>query len=364
MQDKRLCLVIPSLQAGGMERVMSELAGYFSLKGELELHLVLYDATREIFYSIPERIILHEPEFSFNNNWRLLNTLRTSHYLRKTIKHIKPDSILSFGEYWNSLVLISLLGLSFPIYISDRCSPEKQFSRFHTFLRKLLYPRATGIIAQTAKAKEMYFRQFGHHNIQVIGNPIRRITGVREEDRENIVLMVGRLIRTKHQDKLIELFLDLDIPDWKLILVGYDHLKQNNFERLQAIIDKKNAMGQVMLVGRQIDVDSFYRRSKIFAFTSSSEGFPNAIGEAMSAGLPAVAFDCVAGPAEMITDNHNGFLVPLFDFEQFQGKLERLMKDENIRTTLGRNASDAINRFSIPSIGEKYLQFILRNQQH
>jgi glycosyltransferase involved in cell wall biosynthesis len=175
--------------------------------------------------------------------------------------------------------------------------------------------------------------------------------------------MVGRLITTKHQDKLIELFLNLDIPEWRLVLVGYDHLKQTNFDRLQAIIDRNNGQKQVMLVGRQVDVDSFYKRSKIFAFTSSSEGFPNAIGEAMSAGLPAVAFDCIAGPSEMITDNHNGFLIPLFDYEQFREKLERLMKKEDLRASFGKNAREAVKLFSIPSIGEKYLQFILSDNR-
>jgi len=76
-----------------------------------------------------------------------------------------------------------------------------------------------------------------------------------------------------------------------------------------------------------------------------------------------VAFDCVAGPAEMIKNDHNGFLVPLFDYELFQGKLELLMKDKATREVLGKNASKDIRLFSINQIGEQYLQFILNNKQ-
>ena len=137
--------------------------------------------------------------------------------------------------------------------------------------------------------------------------------------------MVGRLIKTKHQDRLIEMFLELDYPGWKLALVGYDDLYQDNFKRLQAIIDQNNSQDKVVLVGREVDVDSFYRRSKIFAFTSSSEGFPNVIGEAISAGLPVVSYDCIAGPSELITQDQNGFLVPVFDDEQFREKLRLLI---------------------------------------
>jgi GalNAc-alpha-(1->4)-GalNAc-alpha-(1->3)-diNAcBac-PP-undecaprenol alpha-1,4-N-acetyl-D-galactosaminyltransferase len=358
MDKRKLCLVIPSLQAGGMERVMSELTWYFSHKSYIELHLVLYGITREVFYSIPGSIVLHKPSFEFNNKWRLIYTVRTILFIRKTIKKIDPESILSFGEIWNTFVLIALFGLNYPVFISDRCNPEKEFSSFHTVLRWALYPRAKGIVAQTEKAKEIYRIRFGHPNIRVIGNPIREINDINNTGKENIVLMVGRLIKSKNHDRLIELFLKIGIPDWKLILVGYDHLQQNIFNRLQKIIEQNHAERIVLLEGKQADVESYYTRSKIFAFTSSSEGFPNAIGEAMSAGLPVVAFDCVAGPSEMIINDRNGFLIPVFDYEQFQKKLELLMMQEDLRNYFGKNALEDIKKFSISIIGKQYLEFI------
>ena len=357
---KKLCLVIPSLQAGGMERVMSELANYFAAMNDLELHLVLYGITREIFYTIPDNLIIHKPRFRFNNKWRLYFTLKTLFYLRYTIKKIRPESIISFGELWNSFVLMALCGLKYPVYISDRCSPEKQFNVFHTFLRKLFYPRATGIIAQTEKAKEIYSAQIKHKNIRVIGNPIREIKVSHKPEKQNIVLMVGRLIKSKHQDKLIEMFAQVSPPDWKLLIVGYDHLKQQNMARLKALARDLNVDGRVVFLGKTDNIEEIYLKSSVFAFTSSSEGFPNAIGEAMAAGLPVVAFDCVAGPSEMIIDNHNGFLVPLFDYEHFQKKLELLMKNKDIRMAFGKNAREDIMQFSISQIAEQYLHFILR----
>ena len=78
MYQKRLCLVIPSLQAGGMERVMTELAWHFTTKRDLEVHLVLYGITREIFYSIPGNIIIHKPTFLFKNRFRFYYTIKTT----------------------------------------------------------------------------------------------------------------------------------------------------------------------------------------------------------------------------------------------------------------------------------------------
>ena len=360
---KRICLVIPSLQAGGMERVMSELATYFITKNDLELHLVLYGITREIFYKVSDSLIVHKPQFRFNNKWRLYFTVKTVFYIRHAIKRIDPDTILSFGELWNSFVLIAMFGLKYPVYISDRCSPERKFNTFHTLLRKLFYPRATGIIAQTAKAKEIYSAQIKHENIRVIGNPIREIKVNHKPEKQNIVLNVGRLIKSKHQDKLIEMFAQVSPPDWKLLIVGYDHLKQQNMARLQTLAKDLNVEQRVVFLGKMDNIEEIYLKSSVFAFTSSSEGFPNAIGEAMAAGLPVVAFDCVAGPSEMINDNHNGFLVPLFDYVLFQEKMELLMKDDKARAIFGKNASEDIRLFSISQIGEQYLQFILGNKQ-
>ena len=79
----------------------------------------------------------------------------------------------------------------------------------------------------------------------------------------------------------------------------------------------------------------------------------------MSAGLPVVAYDCVAGPSEMIKDGRNGFLVPVFDDEQFAERLDLLMSNEEMRKAFGKRAFEDIQSFSISKIGDKYLNFIL-----
>ncbi len=359
MDKKKLCLVIPSLQAGGMERVMSELAGYFTSTKDIEIHLVLYGITREIFYDIPDSLIIHNPLFSFNNKLRIFYTIKTLFWLRKTIKKIDPDSILSFGEYWNNFFLLSIIGLKYRTFVSDRSQPDKSLGRFHDKLRHWLYPTAKGLIFQTQKAKEIFLSGNTHNNVAVIGNPIKPANRVNlVSKKEKIVLMVGRLIKSKHQDKLIEMFANVSTQEWKLMLVGYDHLKQKNMERLQNLAKDLKIEKQVIFTGKQDNLEKIYLKSSIFAFTSSSEGFPNAIGEAMASGLPVIAFDCIAGPSEMITDAYDGFLIPLFDFDMFQLKLAQLMTDEGLREKLGLNARRSIERFSTEKISEAFYNFI------
>jgi glycosyltransferase involved in cell wall biosynthesis len=251
--------------------------------------------------------------------------------------------------------------LNYPVFVSDRCQPDKSLGRFHNKLRKWLYPRATGLIAQTSKAKEIYQNLFNHNNIRVIGNPIPEVNKpVYQSAKENIVLTVGRLIKTKNHDKLIELFVRINKPGWKLIIVGDNAQKQNQKSKLQALIRNLDAENKVILTGNQSNVEQYYLKSRIFAFTSESEGFPNVIGEAQSYGLPVISFDCVAGPSDLICDNENGYLIPLFDYNLFEEKLILLMNNEELRKQFGVHARESIKKFSSEYIGEQFFNFVLK----
>lgn len=354
----KICLAIPSLASGGMERVMTELIWNFSKRKNVELHLLLFGKEREIFYDIPTNISVHKPNFTFNDYQRKWNTFKTMFFIRKKIKVINPDTILSFGESWNNLILLSLKFTKYPIFVSDRCQPDKSLGKMQDMLRGWLYPRAKGIIAQTQKAKEIYKTMFKHNNIIVIGNPIRNIEQ-KQINRENIVVSVGRLIGSKNFDQLIDIFTKIDCKYWKLIIIGGDALKQHNSIILQQQIDRLKMNDRIVLAGTQKDVESYLLKSKIFAFTSSSEGFPNVIGEAMAAGLPVVSYDCVAGPSDLILDNRNGYLIPLFDKDAFRDKLEYLMKNPGIAAEMGARAQQDIKRFSTSCIGDKFYNAIL-----
>ena len=294
-----------------------------------------------------------------NNNFRVFESIKRLFFIRREIKHIEPDTILSFGTQWNNFVLFSLYGTIFPVYISDRGSPIRKYKITTELFKNIMYKKASGIIAQTNKAYEVTIKKFPHSNIKVIGNPIN-LTKYQSVKSENVILSVGRLISTKNHDRLIDIFSKLNATNWKLIIVGGDAIKENNYEKLKSIIKEKNLENKVLLLGNQKNVIQYYLSSKIFAFSSSVEGFPNVIGEALSSGLPVVSYDCVAGPSEMINNGENGFLVPLFDDNLFQQKLQLLINDEELRLKMGVNARKNITMFSNESIGQQYLNFISR----
>lgn len=358
MNNKTVVFAVHSLCPGGQERVMSILINEFSKYKGVDIQLIMFGDSPEIFYKIPDTIKVHMPDFKFNNQKRILSTIKSILFVRKRLRLINPDAVLSFGEYWNNFILLACVGLKIPVFVSDRNQPNKQLNRFHEVLRKLLYPGAKGIIAQTAIARDILFTKTKHKNITIIGNPITQFSG---EDRvkDNIVLSVGRLIDTKHHDELIRLFSRINNKNWKLIIVGDDAIKQKNKSKLERLIRELNMIDYIELAGNRKDVETFYSMSKIFAFTSSSEGFPNVIGEAMSAALPVVAFDCIAGPSEMIENDMNGFLIPLFNYTQFEEKLSSLMINDEMRQKMGESAKQSITAFDASHIAEKFYRFML-----
>lgn len=355
---KSICLIIHSIGIGGMEQVMHQLAENFSKRKDTRVDLILIGKERKLIYSLPFSVKVHRPSFKFDNSKRLFYTLRTIRFLRKKVKDIDPDTILSFGEYWNNLVLLSLYGLSYPVYISDRSEPGKDLGRMQNFLRKSLYPKAAGYIAQTKDAKKICQSREWNNNIRVIGNPIPKIHTNGQVEKENIVLSVGRLIKTKHFDQLIRMFVEIGNPDWKLVIVGGDAKKQSLSKELNRLIHDLDAENRVFLEGEQKNIDRYYQKSKIFAFTSSSEGFPNVIGEALSAGLPVVSYDCVAGPSDLINDGKNGFLVPVYNESKFKESLSDLMKNESLHLEMSREAKKSIEKFNPSSIADSFNNFI------
>lgn len=117
---------------------------------------------------------------------------------------------------------------------------------------------------------------------------------------------------------------------------------------------------RVLFWGEVSHIEEYYQRSDIFAFTSISEGFPNALGEAMAAGMACISFDCEAGPSDLIVDGENGFLIPENDHERYISKLKLLINNESIRKKLGKKAKLKASEFSFEKIGHQYFNFFQR----
>lgn len=352
VHEKSITLVIVSLPAGGAERIMSTLANQFVAMG-VKVNLVLL-MKQPRFYQLDERIRLIEPDFFIDQMGKARYTLRNFFWLRKLWKKLRSDAVLSFGGKYNSFVLLSALGKGQRIFVSDRSRPNISYGKVLDRLNPMVYRTATGIVAQTGAARKFAERSSRHPNVQVIPNPLP-VFGPTHEGREKIILNVGRFIFSKHQDWLVDYFEQLDAPGWRLQFVGDGPL----LDEVKARAERSPKHHSIEFLGNQSPVLPFYRKAGIFAFTSTSEGFPNSLGEAMSAGCPVVSFDCEAGPADLIDAPKNGILVEEGNHHHYLNALQALVDDPERRASMGKRAAEKIAVFDEEKIAQRYLNFLL-----
>lgn len=348
----KICLITPSMQKGGMERVLSILANYLSQKGCLVYIVCLISG--EIAYDLDGRVQVIAPKASYRGG--LSGKFASFIFLYKSLRRIAPDTSLSFSEVFNPLSIIAARFAGCKIYISNRSSPHRFHSVFKTLLTKLTYPLAGGLIVQTEYAKKIAAERKLNKNIAAIPNPLKQFNRNDSQSEKNIVVSVGRLVGSKYFDELIDIFEKADDKkEWHLVILGDGPERAN----LGKKIAEMRLQHRVLLKGAVDDVDRYLYEAKIFAFTSKSEGFPNALSEAIASPLPVIAYDCIAGPSDMIKDGENGYLVQIGNTALFEEKLRQLMNSKQVRSRFISNYEDYRQQFSQEKICGMYLEFIL-----
>jgi glycosyltransferase involved in cell wall biosynthesis len=115
----------------------------------------------------------------------------------------------------------------------------------------------------------------------------------------------------------------------------------------------------VVLTGFQHNPFSFISKADVFVLSSLFEGFANVIVEAMALGVPVISTDCPSGPAEIIKDGENGFLVPIGNAERIASICTLLLQDEDLRAYIKDNGSRRADSFSLTKMAEQYNSYFM-----
>ena len=319
-----------------------------------DIYLITLDS-KVPFYELKEKVTLDQAPVQITSSNKKKRFFTNGLWLRKTVKRINPDVVCSFGEKYNPYALLFLTGLNIPVYVANRASPLTYLRGIKGFITPFAYKLAAGVVLQTQKSKDLLQPRYIMKNTVVIGNPID--LDYPENEQKPIVLNVGSIGGDKNQDWLIEYFKDVrpSTPEgWQLHFVG-DGPNRSNCEQL---VKDKGIAESVVFQGIQKDPKPFYSQSAIFAFTSTSEGFPNALAEAMAAGCACIAYDCIAGPSDIIDNGVNGFLIPEGDEEQYKEKLKLLMNNPELRERFGKAAREKMKKFEASEVAERFFRFI------
>lgn len=203
-------------------------------------------------------------------------------------------------------------------------------------LRARLYPRVAAVVSLT-QADLPRFRSV-NANACVIYNAAHLRADHPALPVQPLVLAVGRHVAQKGFDLLLQAWAPVvaTLPEARLRIVGDGPLRAEH-ERLARTLGVSSS---VEWLAPTPQIEALYREATVFVLPSRYEGMPLALLEAQALGVPAVAFDCPTGPAEIITPD-TGRLVPAGDVAQLSAALLELLQSPALRA---RMAAAAIER--------------------
>lgn len=315
----KICFVTNTLTSGGAERVACLLANAWVALGHDVVILVTYAGHRKVEYTLDPSVAVrfigdksNQPAKG-HRAWPLRLMA-----LRNSIRDEDPGLVVSFLTNVNVTVLIATLGLNLAVIVSERAYPPlTPIPYVLNLARRVLYPLADHVVMQTQDGLEWLAYAIPRSRGAVIANPIRMpldqsTNGHSPQDvvsnDDCLILAVGRLGPEKQFEKVIAAFACLAPrnPAARLVIVGEGPLRGE----LQGLITAMGLDDRISLPGKTERMHDWYERADCFSMTSSTEGYPNALLEAVCYGIPCLALDCKTGPREILKDIEASILLP------------------------------------------------------
>lgn len=341
---KKLLIILPTLRAGGAERVLSFIAQNID-KNEFNTHLLVLGKSEEAAYDLG------------NSNFTFLNRTRVLTAIPQVINFIikfKPKVVFSSISHLNIIMaLISPFFGKIKFYAREASvvsEMQKQFKSdfsLHEFLANLSYRWLDGIICQSEDMAIDFLNRYKikKEKLFIINNPITQIIPLKKEVKsKNLNLVtVGRLSKEKGHLRILKVLNKLNRP-FKYTIIGDGPM----LEGIKICIEEYGLGENVNFVKFTYEVYSFLKSNDLFLQGSYVEGFPNAVLESCSVGTPVLAFTAPGGTKEIIENEINGWIVS--SEKEF---LERL---ENFVSPSPEQISASVyNKFSSDKILNKYV---------
>lgn len=358
MSEKTIMFVVPTLNKGGAERVVSVLANYFSNEFRVIILCLGSDAPQ---YEVKAEIVRLNVGAHKNLLIKAFNVVLRAVAIRKIIKSRRPDTVISFMESANIPVILAtrLLTWHGSLIVSVRNNPLI-FPAFYRWAIKLLYRIPKGVVAPSLGiSKDLENQIFQNHGIHFIPNPIdykniqrqaKVATNYPFELPKEYILAIGRLTYQKGFDRLISIFSKLKNKNLYLVILGQGELR----DHLEHLIQSYGLAGRVVMPGLIDNPFPIYRNAVCLALTSRYEGWPNVINEAIATSCPVVSYNCKYGPDEIL-NNGNGFLIEEDDEQGFIDAIDILQENQEERRLIIDNGLKNVEQYSIERIAHRWL---------
>ena len=317
----RILLVLPSLERGGGERVLLQLARSFLAAGR-EVHLAVLLGGGPLRGEVPNTAVLHELIDADKGTKGLGLVWRAYPKLVSLLRAIEPQAVLSTMTGTNLLTVLACMRarIGSRLVLREASSLVNARSAFKRQAMRRLYRRADKVIAvSNGVAEDLRGLGIPDDRIRVIHNPVDRerlrhlaAAGPLLPDAEGkpYVIALGRLTEAKDYPTLLCAYAAGALRhDHRLVIVGggEERAKLENVARELGIADR------VLLAGALDNPFHVLADAALLVLSSRWEGYPNVLLEALALNVPVVATDCRHGPRELLDGGRRGRLVPVGD---------------------------------------------------
>jgi L-malate glycosyltransferase len=274
------------------------------------------------------------------------NAFRAARTLRGFIRDQRVDIVHTFHEtadLWGGLVTRMKGG---PVLVSSRRDMGILRKPKHQVAYRLMRSRFDLVLAVSEQVRRFCIEHdaLPEHSVATLYNGVALHSNgasnsqpdlANRLDAAPVVVTVGNIRKVKGIDVLVQTAASVAqvFPKVLFVVVGAKS-DPEYFQTLETQIERLGVHTNVRFVGRKDDVIPFLKMADVFFLPSRSEGFSNALIEAMACGLPCVATD-VGGNAEAIDDGHSGFLAPSEDPSTCAAHLLRLLREPALAKIMG-----------------------------
>ena len=360
-----ILFVMQALAAGGAERVFLNLMKHMD-HSRFQMHLVLFEESEEFSWLVPPHVVVH-----LATRPKLLRAPRLALSLAWEIyPEVKPDIVITTLSYANLVALLARRLSRWPhqLVISGQSMATmtlryQRWGRTRTAFAKLFYPGADAVVAASEGVREdLISMGVAASRSSVVYNSVD-IDSVRQALQEPIpegdlfdgslptLVACGRLNLFKNYPLMLQALGQANrMCPMRLVILGEGPERA----KLEGLIQSLKLEDRVRLLGFRKNPFPYLARGDAFVLSSTTEGLPNVIIEAMACGTAVVSTRCPSGPEEIITSGLDGLLVPNHDVAALADALVSVVSDSSLRERIAQAGQTRALDFDVGVMASGY----------